>query len=121
MLSTDLLLISALSITAINLILGITTWLNARHAQSYAAECAEWSQKSYALREPTAAIAEMSAELTELADSYHALLKSHKKLRARITMRQNRERAGAGANGELSSETDKSKLRLAAKSAGLLK
>lgn len=121
MLSTELALILSLSVAAFSLALGILCWLNARSARLYAANCEVWVQKVAKMRDPTAKIAELSAELTELSDSYAALLKSQKKLRARITMRQNREKTGTDADGDLSSETDKSKLRLAAKSAGLLK
>jgi len=44
-----------------------------------------------------ARIAEVEATLTELSDAYDALLKSHKKLRSRIGMRENREKRANGA------------------------
>jgi hypothetical protein len=74
------------------------------------------------MRDPTTQIAELSAEMSELTDAYGALLKSHKKLRSRITMRENREKGmDQGTGSDLSSLTDKRALRLAAKGAGLLK
>jgi len=67
-------------------------------------------------------LAEVEGTLTELLDSYDSLLKSHKKLRSRIGMRETRARRnGAGSDDDLSSGTDKTALRIAAKSAGLLK
>lgn len=41
-------------------------------------------------RAKKADVAALSAELTDLRDAYESLLASHKKLRARITMRQHR-------------------------------
>lgn len=41
-------------------------------------------------------LAQLSAEITELTDSYSALLKSHEKLRSRIGMRELREKRAAG-------------------------
>lgn len=121
MLSTELALICAGIVTILSLTLALVCVVNARRARSYAANCAEWVKRVADMRDPTTKVAELSAEMTELADSYHALLKSHKKLRSRIGMRENRNRAGAAPDEELSSITDKSALRLAAKSRGLLK
>ena len=45
-------------------------------------------------------MAEVEATLTELSDAYDALLKSHKKLRSRIGMRENRARRANGAKDD---------------------
>lgn len=42
-------------------------------------------------------LAELETSLTELSDAYSALMESHRKLRARITMRQHRQN-GASAD-----------------------
>lgn len=104
MLSTDLstvALISAVIVAGLSLTLAILCWVNARHARLYAANCGVWVEKVGKMRDPTAAVAELSAELTELRDSYSALLTSHKKLRSRIGMRENRAK---GSNGVLSGD-----------------
>ncbi len=64
-------------------------------------------------------MAEVEASLTDLTDSYEALLAAHKKLRSRINMRAVREDrkndADSAANG-----TDKRALRQAARDKNLL-
>ena len=47
-----------------------------------------------------AKLAEVESTLTELSDSYEALLASHRKLRSRITMRANREKRANGAESD---------------------
>lgn len=122
MLSTDWALYGFLIHAFLTLALAILCWVNARNAASHSAACAVWVRKVSEMRDPTTKIAELSAELTELTDSYAALLKSHKKLRSRITMRENREKRVDNAPAEdLSSGRDKRALRLAAKERGLLK
>jgi len=125
MLSTDLstiALICAVTVAALSMILALLCWVNARSARLYAANCQVWVEKVAKMRDPTKKVAQLSAEMTELTDSFDALFKSHKKLRARIGMRAAREKKlAADAEPDLSSETDKRQLRLAAKSAGLLK
>ena len=127
MLSTDLSTagpILLVSIPVICLGLAITCALFARSARSEAAKCYEWVEAVSKMRNPAAKVAQLSAEVTELTDSYDALLKSHKKLRARIGMREARRKKAdldTGNGSDLSSETDKRALRLAAKNAGLLK
>lgn len=121
MLSTDLVLICAVTVALLSLCLALLCWLNARRARIQAAHCYEYVQQVQAARDPTARLAEISAELTELTDAYAAMLKSHKKLRSRITMRENREKAGTTGGGDLASIADKQALRLAAKARGLLK
>lgn len=125
MLSTELstvAVICALTVAAFCLILAITCWLNARSARLYAANCEIWVQKVAKMRDPTAPIAELTAEMTDLTDSFQSLLRSHKKLRARIGMREARaKKRDMDAETDLGSETDKRALRLAAKQSGLLK
>lgn len=122
MLSTDWVLYGFVTHAFLTLALAILCWVNARHAASHSASCQVWVRKVAEMRDPTARIAELSAEMTELSDSYAALLKSHKKLRSRITMRENRQKGLDRADGaDLSSERDKSALRLAAKERGLLR
>lgn len=121
MLSTETALYLTVTVSFLSLCLALLCVWNARRAQSYAANCENWMRRVAEMRDPTAKIAELSGEMTELADSYSALLKSHRKLRSRISMRENREKGGADPASDLSSERDKRQLRLAAKSAGLLK
>lgn len=68
-------------------------------------------------------MADVETTLTELTDSYDSMLRSHKKLRSRIGMRNNRDAAknGLDSDSELATQPDKTKLRLAAKAAGLLR
>lgn len=105
----------------------------AEKTSAYAGECADYvgaeNKRSQALRR----IAELEGTVTELADSYHALLKSHKKLRSRFGMRDLRKRRKEAEDGsgepesvdlltpDLSRVDDKQQLRLKAKAAGLLK
>lgn len=65
-------------------------------------------------------LTELETGLTELTDSYHALLDSHKKLRSRIGMREVRERRGNSKTappGE-TYEQKKARLREEAKNRG---
>ena len=63
-------------------------------------------------------MAEVEATLTELTDSYQALLDSHKKLRSRIGMRAVRENRENGVDS--STTIDKTQLRHTAKQKGLI-
>ena len=68
-------------------------------------------------------ITELEVQLTELYDSYVALLKSHKKLRSRITMRENRAKKMDNAGVAVDSDShlsEKQRLRLEAKSRNLI-
>ncbi len=73
-------------------------------------------------------IVELSAEVTDLRDLYTSLLGSHKKLRSRIAMRQNRGKGGRRVADRGDIHTDeaaraayKAELRESAKSRGLLR
>lgn len=121
MLPTEIVFLIALAYAATLLTLALVCVWKSRQAASHSQQCYEYVQRIAELRDPTTKVAELSAEMTELADSYHALLKSHKKLRSRIGMRENRQKAGVDQDEDLSSIADKRQLRLAAKGAGLLK
>lgn len=121
MLSTEFLLWSAIFIACGSLLIALAAIIIAQSSARYARACADWARNLDNQREPESRIAALSSEMTELSDAYAALLRSHKKLRSRITMRENREKGSADDDPDLSSGTDKRQLRLAAKSAGLLK
>lgn len=127
MLSTDLSTIAPIWLVSMPLIclgLGVASVLFARSARSHAVKCQEWVEIVSKMRDPAAKVAQLSAEMSELQDAYDALFKSHRKLRARIGMREARRKKAeleAGNGSDLSSETDKRALRLAAKNAGYLK
>lgn len=93
----------------------------ARDAVSYAVDTQDWVKKHNAKDQNLADIAKLSAELTELSDAYHALLSSHKKLRSRIGMRENRAKANSnGADPGETYEQRKMRLRDEAKAKGYL-
>jgi len=95
-------------------------WRAARKSAQYASDCALYVGESNKKSVSLLRIAEISADLTELQDSYNALLKSHKKLRARIGMREV-QKARNAAQLELGSLTDKQALREAARDKGILR
>ena len=66
---------------------------------------------------PANRVAEISAELTELRDAYDSLLKSHKKLRSRIGMRENRARKRQD-DAEPVAADEKAALRVVARQQG---
>lgn len=92
-------------------------WKSRQDAGALAGWVHQNSKSSVTLKRLT----ELETELTELTDSYTALLKSHQKLRSRIGMRENRARGASQDDDEpVQSTRDKRKLRLAAKKAGFL-
>lgn len=119
MLSTDSLVILALFVAIAALIVALASMLIARSARSYCAAWGRWAENNA----EASVVAGLSAEMTDLRDGYASLLASHKKLRSRITMRVNREKKRLDNAGDvdLSSESDKKALRLAARQVGLLK
>lgn len=72
-------------------------------------------------------MAEVEATLTDLTDSYEAILSSHKKLRSRIGMRKVREERANGHDLDPSAQADadkaatKRRLRLEMKQKGILR
>lgn len=100
--------------------------IGAAVALFYARKCAFYSHqiaKFTSERAPRRRIAEISGEMSDLRDAYDSLLQSHKKLRSRITMRQNRAKKENGAQDslDLSTSVEKDRLRLACRERGLLK
>lgn len=66
-------------------------------------------------------IADLAAGHTELSDAYDALLTSHKKLSARIRMREHRGNGKLPADDlDIATTTDKAALRLQLRKRGLL-
>ena len=106
----------ALVALALNvLVLGYCLWKIARIRQFVAKKNA----RSLSLSK----LADLEATLTELLDGYNALLESHKKLRSRIGMRENRRKR---ANGEIPDPTTdpdgwKRAMRLQLRRDGILK
>jgi len=99
MISTDLSTLFLLFVVAICVGFAGFAVKYASAARNYAEDCFQWvkgnNEKSLSLTR----IAELEAALTDLADAYHALLKSHKKLRSRIGMRELRKRRKDAQNG----------------------
>lgn len=107
------------------LLCGFWAWRSAHSAKKahrIAVEALDFAKSDKYDPVGRAKIAEIEASLTELSDSYDALLSSQKRLRARIGMRAVRERRGS-ENDEASvmSGDDKVKLRMQAKKSGLLR
>ncbi len=105
------------------LVLAVWCWKAVRYSMQAAEFVQQQNKRSVGLRR----LAEVEATLTELLDSYNALLTSHKKLRARIGMRAGREKrhnANAGdvvPSDEAGRAAYKAELRADAKSKGLLR
>ena len=120
MLPTELSTALALIVAAAALVVAIFSARGSRRAQQNALALAQWvrdnNEKSVSLKQ----IAELEAGMTDLTDSYASLLRQHKRLRSRISMRKAREVA-TGDESDLHSMTDKNALRLAAKQKGLLR
>lgn len=116
--------ILALALAAAASIIATAAALFARRAAQNSGLCASWMDRNNANAVSLKRMADVEAQMTDLVDSYGSLLASHKKLRARIGMRENRLKKGNTGDGEaeeLHSETDKAALRLKAKQAGLLR
>ena len=110
--------LASLFISLFSFIAACAALIIARSAATYSRAVERYLRQ----KEPESQIAALSGQMTELTDAYDALLKSHKKLRSRITMRENRQKGrDTDDDPDLSSMTDKTALRHAAKRAGLLK
>lgn len=92
MLSTELptILIALVALSAA--VLAIFSWKQCRRAAEYAAAAVGYVETTNKKSVTLAKLAEIEASLTDLTDSYAALMASHKKLRARIGMRAAREK-----------------------------
>ena len=122
MLSTDsaLLLVAILGFVA--LISSLIAFSLAMKAVTYGRQAIEYVASQNAADVSLAKLAEIETAITELTDSYAALLTSHKKLRSRIGMREVRERRKNGQDElDLSVTTDKNQLRQELRAKGLLK
>lgn len=119
-LSTILAGISGIFATAAAIFSAIS-WRIARKSRQDAGALAGWVHENSKSSVTLKRLTELETELTELTDSYDALMKSHRKLRSRIGMRENRARGASQDDEEpIQSTTDKRQLRLAAKKAGFL-
>jgi hypothetical protein len=103
--------------------LAVWCWKAARYSMRAAEYVQEQNKRSLGLRR----MAEVETTLTELLDSYNALMTSHKKLRARIGMRAGREKRNNGQSGDVVPSDEagraayKTALRADAKAKGLLR
>lgn len=124
MLSTMLLSLGigfALGASIVSIISSFRAVKYARNAENFAQESLDWTQKNNSKALSLAKVAELETAVTELTDSYHALLTSHKKLRSRIGMREHREKGGNGKASDTGSESYeqlKNRLREEAKQKG---
>ena len=113
-LSTAVLVICALTVA---FCFAIVVWVRrlARFVHYAVEEMRIGNKRSVSL----ARIAELDATLTELLDAYNALHTSHKKLRSRIGMRENRQQKANGVDSDEDARArDKNALREKARKAG---
>lgn len=128
MLSTELYTFLSLGCAVGALIVAFYTLNRQRGSEKHAITVAEYVRTENKNAVSLRRIAELEVALTDLVDSYHALLKGHKKLRARIGMREVRLRRGNGEDANVPlgpgavspTETDKDKIRAAARAQGRL-
>lgn len=122
MLSTETLLIFALLLGSVGVISSLVAFSTAMKALAYAKQSVDYVTSQNAADVSLAKLAEIESAITELTDSYSALLTSHKKLRSRIGMREVRERRKNGQDElDLAVTTDKNALRQELRAKGLLK
>lgn len=121
-------MLSTISLEEMALSLGIIALICAAASVWLAIRSGRWALGAYRLAEKNTGtrvsrkdIAEFTAELTDLRDAYDALLKSHKKLRSRIGMRENRAKGQIDEPEPLNAQSDKRKLRNACRERGLLR
>lgn len=122
MLSTILTVAAGLSLL-VSLTFSAAAVFYSRKSRTAVSEVALWINENNKRSVTLKQLAELSAEVTELKDSYDSLLTAHKKLRSRIGMRELRQKRNEVDNNdatELGSVTDKNELRLKAKARGLL-
>lgn len=87
-----------LCISTLCFCVAITAWI--MKISRYCHEVMDWVQVHNAKSLSLSRIAELEASHTELLDAHHATAESLRKLRARITMRQNREKRANGAESD---------------------
>jgi len=120
MLFTDLSTVLLLAAAVIAVFLSSGAIYIAAKARQYANDCVLWVQQSNKRSVSLAKLAELETQLTELTDSYSALMGSHRKLRSRISMRE--KRARDASNGlDLEATQDKAALRAELRRTGQLR
>lgn len=120
MLSTDLSTALALFLGLVCVFAAFCVWYVTKLGQ-FCRASVKWVQNNNAKSLSLRQISELESAMTELLDSHQSLLDSHKKLRSRIGMRELRERRASELEPTDLQSADKRAVRLAAKSAGLLK
>lgn len=105
MLSTELSLFLAI-FAGFNVVIWIIFAWRVRRAVNYTRACVSWIENNNAEALSLRRLAEIDAALTELTDAHHALYNSNKKLRARITMRENRAKPNGDASDLPDPKTD---------------
>lgn len=115
--------------TILTFLLEVSQYVLAIFALWYSYRCALWMAGNNAQSLSLRKLAELEAAQTELLDAYEALLQSHRKLRARIGMRQVREKRkngedkpdqGPEIDPDLAKAQEKRKLRAECKAKGLI-
>ena len=128
MLNLEILVISAIVCAVLVAVMLLITWRRANSAYDYAVGACEWCQQANPDAVSKKQIADLTVGLTDLADAYHSLLKQHKNLVSRLSMRELREkrRDAQGVHDvddsiDISTTRDKVELRKQAKRDGLLR
>lgn len=128
MLNIEILALVTISCLFLVAVVCFLTWRRADAAFTWAEAAFKYVQEHNAEEISRKQLAAFSAELSDLAESYDQLLESHKKLRARVSMRDVRARrkadedAAQDENGvDIHSDRDKNALRLELRRQGLLK
>lgn len=106
------------------LVIAVWAWRIAAYARDVAVRSVDFIQSQNKRAVSLKKLAEIEGELTDLRDAYDSMLTSHKKLRARIGMRENRAKKANGVESEAAPDTEagraayKTRLRDAARNAG---
>lgn len=96
MLNLEILAIFAVVCVVLVAVMLLVTWRRANSAYDYAVGACEWCQQANPDAVSKKQIADLTVGLTDLADAYHSLLKQHKKLVSRLSMRELREKRRDG-------------------------
>lgn len=86
-------------LSAVAVLISGVTWIYALKAWDFCKDTEEFIKLQNKRSLTLAKITEIETTLTELQDSYDALMTSHKKLRSRIGMRANRAANGSSEGG----------------------
>ena len=132
MLSTELSTIFMAGAVFFALLLSVYLFARQFRSEKYVRQMATWLadelEAKHADNLSIKKLADIEIQLTELTDSYESLLTSHRKLRARISMRANRQSksepktldSGSEASDDVGRANLKSELRDKAKAKGYL-